>query len=70
MSDEEFNTLGNNILKWKYEYYKLGNPSVSDEQYDYQEWLYRQEATKRGIAKNELGEMIDGSFFIFVGYKG
>ena len=70
MTDQEFEQLGKNILKWKEEYYKLGNPSVSDEHYDYQEYLYSQEATRRGITKNEVGEMDeDGKFYTYVGYK-
>lgn len=69
MTDKQFEQLGKDILRWKYEYYKLGTPSISDEAYDYQEWLYCKEATERGILKNELGEMIDGKFFTFVGYR-
>jgi len=70
MTKKEFEQLGKNILKWKREYYKLGNPSISDVTYDYQEYLYAQEATKRKIEKNELGQMEDGKFYINVGYVG
>lgn len=69
MTKAQFEQLGKNILRWKYEYYKLGNPSVSDECYDYQEHLYAQEATARGIEKNEVGMMEDGMFFTYVGYR-
>ena len=69
MSDSEFDELGKNLLLWKMQYYHLSNPSVSDEHYDYQEWLYCEEATKRGIEKNDVGQMIDGKFFTIVGFK-
>jgi NAD-dependent DNA ligase len=69
MTDLEFETLGNNIVKWKYEYYKLGNPSISDEAYDYNEYLYCKEATSRGIVENMLGKTEDGKFYVYVGYK-
>jgi NAD-dependent DNA ligase len=68
MTDEQFEELGNNILKWKHEYYKLGKPTLSDEAYDYEEWKYCKEATARGIQKNKLGEMIDGKFYTVIGY--
>ena len=66
MTDDEFQKLGENILKWKNEYY-TGKPSVSDQTYDYQEFLYCKEATARGIVKNKVGEQIDGKFYTFVG---
>lgn len=68
MTDQEFEQRGNDILRYKHEYYKLGKPSISDEKYDYLEWEYCKEATKRGIVKNKLGEMIDGKFYTIVGY--
>ncbi len=68
MTDLEFETLGNNIIKWKYEYYVLGSPSISDSDYDYKEYLYSKEAEKRGVKSNKLGELdVDGKFFIHVG---
>jgi NAD-dependent DNA ligase len=67
MTDRDFNLLGNNILKWKHEYYVLGMPSVSDYFYDAEEERYRKEAEKRGIQKNDIGEMIDGRFYVKVG---
>jgi len=69
LTNKEFEQLGKDILRWKYEYYKLGAPTVSDETYDFKEWQYCTEATERGILKNEVGEMVDGKFCTFIGSK-
>jgi NAD-dependent DNA ligase len=69
MTDSEFEQLGKNILRWKYQYYKLGKPELSDEAYDYKEWQYCKEATNRNIQENEVGKMEDGKFFTFTGYN-